>query len=155
MKFRTPETDNQVHYVYLLVDRDCHRFKIGVSIDPARRAYSLPQQFNLGMSVQVGFSKSEAYRVERILHKAYRDMNVYVGECDGKTEWFCFGCFPAAWKILRKSDALVPLRRIDERTHKAKDWLEGCLNLMNQDGGAWIRSLTMRKQTARHLAQFT
>ena len=124
---------DRTHYVYLLVDRKEHRFKIGMSIDPVQRARLLGQDFNLSMSVQAGFTRKQAYELERRLHSTYRDLNIdrrVMGRIDGCTEWFQFDCFPACRAVLRDAAALVPLCRIIPAKPKKKDWVEECFYLL-------------------------
>ena len=121
-----------IHHVYLLVDRDHYRFKIGVSIDPVRRSWALRQNFNLGTSVQAGYTRERAYDIERYLHALYSDLNIPRSALDwedGSTEWFCFDCFPACRRILGEEEPLTPLRRIRPKAFKKKVWVKDYLGL--------------------------
>ncbi len=123
----------RTHYVYLLVDREKHIFKIGVSINPTFRAQQLRHKFNLSMSVQAGFTKKQAYQIEKYLHSRFKDLNVdrrEMGRGDGSTEWFSFDCFPACRNFLRDAAALVPLARIRPAPSKKKDWVGNCFDLL-------------------------
>lgn len=60
-------------FLYLLKSRDGEAFKIGVSLDPARRSAALPQAIDLSQSVQVNVAKGSAYKVEKVLHYLFRD----------------------------------------------------------------------------------
>lgn len=104
-----------IHYVYVLVDQDHDRIKIGVSMDPIARARTLGQNFNLSMSIRAGSSRAAAYRVERYLHKLHHEFKIpaqEIGRTDGYTEWFHYGCFALSHDILRNLPALVPMHRI-------------------------------------------
>ena len=126
---------SRMHYVYLLVDRDNNIFKIGVSVDPIVRSQQLKRSFNLSMSVQAGFTKEQAYEIERYLHSRFRSLNIdpgVMGRGEGSTEWFCFDCFPACRNFLHDASAIEPLRRIKPAPSKRKDWVEDCFNLLVQ-----------------------
>ena len=55
-------------YLYLLQNQSGDAFKIGVSLDPARRGAQLPQELNWGQSLQVPMRGGDAYKVESALH---------------------------------------------------------------------------------------
>lgn len=144
-------TDNEpIHYVYLLVDRDNDRFKIGVSIKPKQRSFVLKQKFNLSMSMQAGFTKKHAYAIERYLHRLHQEEHIdphEMGWVDGRTEWFSFACFPSCYRILRELDAVVPLHRIRPKPHKRKDWMQECMSLLNDP--AFMKPLIERYQASK------
>lgn len=125
--------DGRIYYVYLMVDRVHWRFKIGRSYRPIFRSTFFTQDINLSMSVMAGFSRAEAYRIEKHLHNRFRASNICkkaMGEVDGKTEWFSFDCFPACREALREMVAIVPLHRIGPKPPRCKDWFEECFELL-------------------------
>lgn len=108
-------TNVEVHFVYLLVHAHLPRFKIGVSSNPAQRAKDLRQPFDLAMSRQFGFTKSEAYRVEDDLHNRYEALNLDVstiGKCSGQTEWFDISCFNDCKLAVHLENWIVPVSQI-------------------------------------------
>lgn len=140
---------NQVHYVYLLVDKDHHRFKIGVSVDPVRRARTLKQNFNLYMSVQTGFNRTEAYSVERLLHDLYADLNIderVLGMVDGKTEWFCFDAYPACFGVLQSLPAVVATSRVSNKKKRTTCWVSQCFDYIDEFGTAHVMRKLHRQQ---------
>lgn len=123
----------EIHYVYLLVDRTEFRFKIGVSINPIRRSQQLQQDFQLGMSLQAGFTQAKAYELERKLHLLNSHCQIPPEElrhAPGSTEWFHFGCFTLCRAILLNSNPLVPLSQIKPTPYKRKDFVEECAALL-------------------------
>ncbi|WP_454854041.1 GIY-YIG nuclease family protein [Rhizobium binxianense] len=88
--------------LYLLKSRDGEAFKIGVSLDPARRSAALPQAIDLSQSVQVNVTKGSAYKVEEVLHYLFRDRAKPMPFGAGYTEWFEIAAWPAVLDFLRE-----------------------------------------------------
>lgn len=87
-------------YLYLLVNREGSAFKIGVSVDPARRGAVLPQALDLNSSRQVPMEGGRAYKIEGLLHYWFRDHMVAMPQGDGYTEWFDIAAWPAVLDFL-------------------------------------------------------
>ncbi|WP_036546465.1 GIY-YIG nuclease family protein, partial [Nitrincola lacisaponensis] len=93
-------------YVYLLQNKARDAFKIGVSLEPARRGAQLPQELDWDRSLQVPMQGGHAYKVESALHYLFADYSREMPTGDGYTEWFDI----AAW-----SDVLAFLVEQRER----------------------------------------
>jgi len=90
-------------FLYLMKSRDGEAFKIGVSLDPARRSAALPQAIDLSQSVQVNVAKGSAYKVEEVLHYLFRDRTKPMPFGAGYTEWFEIAAWPAVLDFLREN----------------------------------------------------
>lgn len=119
-------------YVYLLLHASQHRFKIGLSQDPARRAWCLPEARDIAWdrSIQVRLpSQRRAGQVERMLHKALAGFRLTLVDpagapWDGSTEWFKLPGLPHAINLLKAmpvdGDAgeLAQLQTLDGRPYQ-------------------------------------
>ncbi len=93
-------------YIYLLQNKARDAFKIGVSLEPARRGAQLPQELDWDRSLQVPMQGGHAYKVESALHYLFSAHSREMPTGDGYTEWFDI----AAW-----SDVLAFLVEQRER----------------------------------------
>lgn len=119
-------------YVYLLLHASQHRFKIGLSHDPARRAWSLPEAQDIARerSIQVLLpSHQRASQVERMLHKALAGFRMKLlapdgAAWDGSTEWFSLPGLPHAINLLKAMPVdgdpgeLAQLQTLDGQPYK-------------------------------------
>lgn len=75
-------------YLYLLRNKLGDAFKIGVSLEPARRGGQLPQELDWDRSLQVPMCGGHAYKVESALHYLFAAHSREMPIGDGYTEWF-------------------------------------------------------------------
>ncbi|WP_081306232.1 GIY-YIG nuclease family protein [Xanthomonas euvesicatoria] len=83
-------------YVYFLRSALDDSFKVGVSLDPVRRAAVLPQEIDIHRSLRIPMLGGNAFKVEKLLHYMFRDYSVVLEKCDGFSEWFK----PDAWALM-------------------------------------------------------
>lgn len=90
--------------LYLLMAANRQRFKIGVSLDPARRWKSLGEAFIERESTV--YSLPDAYGAEAILHSTFAQFRVTIEQTcvNGSSEWYSTECLQSA-----KVSALVML----------------------------------------------
>ena len=104
-------------HVYILRDLKHSRFKIGKANDILARARSFrwesidfPQSLGLRLA-----SETDAYTLEKILHRTFRLASVDPlevvgsgGSVDGASEWFSTSCWPRLLKYLEENQDLHP-----------------------------------------------
>lgn len=94
-------------YLYLLVDGSGDGFKIGVSVDPAQRMFSLPETFDVTRSYQIKCGVKNSYRVEKMLHLLFKKYRLEKQRGNGYTEWFSMECFDAVNDFIRSQRDLL------------------------------------------------
>lgn len=78
--------------LYILKDANSDHIKIGISDNPYRRAYELPQKIDLENSFYITDSNAKIKTLERVIHRAFKDKNVALRKrATGHTEWFNIG----------------------------------------------------------------
>ena len=87
-------------YLYLLINNEATAFKIGISIDPVRRSARLPQEINLGQSLQIAIQDGSARKVEGVLHYLFRSYSKEMPRGEGYTEWFSMEAWDAVLSYL-------------------------------------------------------
>lgn len=91
-----------MEYVYLFVERDCPRIKIGYSKCPRGRAGELKQDIDLDASFQIPCKNDNARQIEQLLQLWFSEHSVKIERCNGKTEWFALSALPEVLKFMRK-----------------------------------------------------
>ena len=103
-------------YIYLLVSKNNHMFKIGRTTDPKTRIKSLNKDFDFDFEKSrlvhcVDYAAS--VRLEKTLHQKFRNYNIrYLPIYDGSTEFFDINCFDSVLTFF-----ITPYDYIDEISH--------------------------------------
>jgi hypothetical protein len=94
---------HKVAFIYLMVNGDHTRFKIGFSIDPFRRRKQFATKIDLETSMQVSCDAGDVRRLETVLHAWFADFRIdrnLVDDIYGRTEWFDFRCWDSVLSYL-------------------------------------------------------
>lgn len=86
----------ELAFVYLLVNSEHTRFKIGFSIDPLQRLKSIATKIDMDYSRQVSCTPSDVRRLEKVLHAWFDDFRIHpdlIDDPQGHTEWFEINCW--------------------------------------------------------------
>lgn len=86
-------TYDVISYIYFCVAEDRSGFKIGVSMNPRKRASHLPEKIDMANSIQFGCYRTDAYRIEKSIHFLFNKKRLAKNKGDGYTEWFDFSAF--------------------------------------------------------------
>jgi hypothetical protein len=76
--------------LYLLVNEDATSFKVGISVDPSRRASQIPHNIDFKKSIEypVLSCTGNARKIETTIHYLFREHRKQMPYGDGYTEWF-------------------------------------------------------------------
>jgi hypothetical protein len=147
--------------VYLLLHATEHRFKLGWSSDPQRRALELPEYrwgaLDLHGSLVAWLdSRSWAEQVERSMHKLLRSSAVPAPhDGDGRSEWFDTRAWERAVALLQQvpADAQgVRLVRLQPFTSRSETAALADPYVAGDAQSAWLRIEALLLQMARHSA---
>jgi hypothetical protein len=89
-------------YLYLLIDAEHPRFKIGVSEKPEIRVFGMDQKIDPLRSVKYRFAGRAERGAERMLHFLFRAQNVETEWHPGYREWFDLSALPAVEAFMRQ-----------------------------------------------------
>jgi hypothetical protein len=93
-------TNESISYVYFGITEDRSGFKIGVSSNPLRRNSQLTDKIDLENSIQFGFKRSDAFKVEKSIHFLFDKNRITKDKGDGYTEWFDFSAFDEIFNFI-------------------------------------------------------
>lgn len=92
-------------YLYFFVSSDGQEFKIGISQNPKRRLYQLPESIDISKSCK--YKCIDTKKVEKIMHLLFEFFQINKPKGEGYTEWFSISCFEKAEKLILDHEHLV------------------------------------------------
>jgi len=80
----------KTNYIYIMHDKKTDNFKVGISVDPLKRALVLPNDIDFNKSVCSIGEDSLIKNAEKGVHRTFFSKNInHDNKFDGHTEWFC------------------------------------------------------------------
>lgn len=110
-----------MRHIYLLVSKAGDGFKIGIAKDTKRRAKTLPEEIDEERSYEYPVKDGDAHRVERALHRLFREYRIPRPRGDGYTEWFDIDVLPRVKRIIDVHGASLMLERRRAPTGMAEE----------------------------------
>ncbi len=113
-------------YIYLLVVKNNHMFKIGKTEHPRTRIKILSKNFSYNIDSDFPYNPSwlieccdysTSCKIEKLLHEKFKDYNIrYLPKFDGSTEFFDINCHDSAvlFFINDKFDYIDEIKSMDE-----------------------------------------